>query len=290
MKKSSCYCRSGPGRLLDALSCFFRGVVMSEKWVEKLVSHAVAADPGPEYEVMPRISCTIFDNLTIRIAYKAYTTQNSTGFRMDMTNWVKIPLPQHIAPTFSAERICAAAPLKHLHICAISAHRSDLRRAGKEGLFKRSLSKREFLHKFSPHNLEVQRNKNERFVKFLNQVQQGKLFDRPAYTSPWTAYIQTMPTMPERLQGSYEDVEYELNHMRQNCKDHGSPCNHSCARSLPSRRISRVPCGVPSLFADYSSIRATPALSTSSSSHKPLELNHSTMHQLSFEPGLCSPS
>mmetsp|Transcript_12708 Transcript_12708/g.22262 ORF Transcript_12708/g.22262 Transcript_12708/m.22262 type:complete len:100 (-) Transcript_12708:265-564(-) len=32
-----------------------------------------------------------------------------------------------------------------------------------------------------------------------------------------------MPTMPERLQGSYEDVEYELNHMRQNCKDHGSP-------------------------------------------------------------------
>mmetsp|Transcript_40896 Transcript_40896/g.101654 ORF Transcript_40896/g.101654 Transcript_40896/m.101654 type:complete len:207 (-) Transcript_40896:290-910(-) len=126
MKKSSCYCRSGPGRLLDALSCFFRGVVMSEKWVEKLVSHAVAADPGPEYEVMPRISCTIFDNLTIRIAYKAYTTQNSTGFRMDMTNWVKIPLPQHIAPTFSAERICAAAPLKHLHICAISAHRSDL--------------------------------------------------------------------------------------------------------------------------------------------------------------------
>mmetsp|Transcript_40897 Transcript_40897/g.101659 ORF Transcript_40897/g.101659 Transcript_40897/m.101659 type:complete len:214 (-) Transcript_40897:184-825(-) len=63
MKKSSCYCRSGPGRLLDALSCFFRGVVMSEKWVEKLVSHAVAADPGPEYEVMPRISCTIFDNL-----------------------------------------------------------------------------------------------------------------------------------------------------------------------------------------------------------------------------------
>mmetsp|Transcript_16500 Transcript_16500/g.37753 ORF Transcript_16500/g.37753 Transcript_16500/m.37753 type:complete len:234 (-) Transcript_16500:500-1201(-) len=155
MKKSSCYCRSGPGRLLDALSCFFRGVVMSEKWVEKLVSHAVAADPGPEYEVMPRISCTIFDNLTIRIAYKAYTTQNSTGFRMDMTNWVKIPLPQHIAPTFSAERICAAAPLKHLHICAISAHRSDLRRAGKEGLFKRSLSKREFLHKFSPHNLHT---------------------------------------------------------------------------------------------------------------------------------------
>lgn len=95
------------GRFKDAVACFFRGVLLSDDWVERLVARALELDPGPPYEVLQGIGACIFDNLTIRVAYKSYSTQDSTGYRLDMTNWVKMPLPKYLMPnSIDADTIC----------------------------------------------------------------------------------------------------------------------------------------------------------------------------------------
>lgn len=43
------------GRFKDALACFFRGVLLSDDWVEKLVARAIELDPGPPYKVLQGI-------------------------------------------------------------------------------------------------------------------------------------------------------------------------------------------------------------------------------------------
>lgn len=98
-------------RFKDALACFFRGVLLSDEWVERLVARALEMDPGPPYEVLQGIGACIFDNLTIRVAYKSYSTQDSTGYRLDMTNWVKMPLPKQLLPNSTdAATICKLLP------------------------------------------------------------------------------------------------------------------------------------------------------------------------------------
>lgn len=95
-------------RLADALAFFFRGALMSDAWTEKLIKRAVEFDPGPGYEVLDGVSACMFDNLTIRVGYKSYATQTSAGFRLDMTNWVRMPVPKHVgAANFNAAQICA---------------------------------------------------------------------------------------------------------------------------------------------------------------------------------------
>lgn len=96
------------GRFQDSLGCFFRGVMLSDKWIERLIRDGVQADPGPQYTCIEGIGATMFDNLTIKIGYKSYCTQSSGGFRCDMTNWIKMEIPRSVVgPQFDAQKICA---------------------------------------------------------------------------------------------------------------------------------------------------------------------------------------
>jgi len=89
------------------LSCFFKGAMLSDAWVESLIIRALERDPGPDYEELSGVGASCFDNLTIRVAYKAYSTQDSTGFRMDMTNWATMTIPRAVATAnFDARKIC----------------------------------------------------------------------------------------------------------------------------------------------------------------------------------------
>ena len=72
----------------------------------------------------------------------------------------------------------------------------------------------DFTAKFLHNNHDVKSNKLRRFSKFLLAASEGKLFKRPAYTPKYKAHLTYHDPMPGVLQSSYEDVEFELNKMR----------------------------------------------------------------------------
>lgn len=61
--------------------------------------------------------------------------------------------------------------------------------------------------------MNISNNKAERFTRFLQHAAAGTLFDRPDYTSTWTAYLSAQPAIFGRLQGKYEDVVHEMDHI-----------------------------------------------------------------------------
>lgn len=110
-------------RLEEAITCFFRGALMSISWTEKLIARALELDPGPSYESLPGVGACLFDNLTIKVAYKSYATQNTAGHRLDMTNWAQVAVPRHlVAPNFSIASICAPPQHTSAYKC-IQRHR-----------------------------------------------------------------------------------------------------------------------------------------------------------------------
>jgi hypothetical protein len=95
-------------RFRDGLTCFFRGVLLSDTWVEALLGDAMRFDPGATYAVLDGVGAAMFDNLTIKIGYKAYSTQDDTGYSLDMTNWLTLDVPRALAPAnFHVNAICA---------------------------------------------------------------------------------------------------------------------------------------------------------------------------------------
>jgi hypothetical protein len=72
----------------------------------------------------------------------------------------------------------------------------------------------DFTAKFLLNNREVQSNKMRRFTNYLRATSDGTLFKRPAYTPQYKAYLTYHDPMPEVLQSSYADVEFEVNKMR----------------------------------------------------------------------------
>ena len=56
--------------------------------------------------------------------------------------------------------------------------------------------------------------KEARFTKYLSEAVNGKLFARPKVKPLWLPRMQWEPPIPGKTQTSYDDVEYELNAMR----------------------------------------------------------------------------
>ena len=71
-----------------------------------------------------------------------------------------------------------------------------------------------FTSKFMLSNFEILANKRNRFTMFLHASAAGTLFSRPQVHPLYVAHLKYHPPMWGVLQGSYDDVEAELNRMR----------------------------------------------------------------------------
>lgn len=76
------------------------------------------------------------------------------------------------------------------------------------------LSMGRFASKFLVDNSEILRHKQSRFTSFLKKAADGTLFQRPSSKPRWLAYMTYHEPMFGVLQSSYEDVEAELNILR----------------------------------------------------------------------------
>ena len=117
------YKTKADGAFLDALGCFFKGAIMSDEWTEKFVQRALLRRPSCPFTPVPDFGLTAFDNLQIRIGYKAFATQDTAGvttnYMLDMTNWLTFDIPAHVAPQLPDGRIreisAQRAHEPHLH-------------------------------------------------------------------------------------------------------------------------------------------------------------------------------
>lgn len=181
-----------PDAVWNAMSYFGR-VVMSRSWTEELCDDALARDPGPRYPVARGISAAVFDNFMMRIGYGSYSTSDSSGSRLEMTNWATAFIPAIAVPgDFSIDRMLENG-----------------------GIFRNDWRLDDFIDLFSPWAEDIVEHQRSRWSKFLEDATQKRIWEKEPFDSPYppTHFHYHEPIM-DRLQSSYDDVNYELNHMR----------------------------------------------------------------------------
>ena len=182
-----------PGVVWDGIGYFTRAV-MSKTWAETLADEAVDCDPGPQYAVVQQITGAVFDNFQMRVGYSSYATANSAGRKIEMTNWATAFLPASAMP--AAFDVLGAL--------------------GAGGIFRTDLSRDAVLDSFSLLAPDIVSNMKSRFISFLNAAASGcDLWLHETYNSPYppTKFHYHDPIF-DRLQSSYEDVNFELDTMR----------------------------------------------------------------------------
>ena len=92
----------------------------------------------------------------------------------------------------------------------------------------RYLSRGDFRAKFRAIEPSISANRRRRFVRFVQAAGAGTLFDLPNYVSTWKAHTKTQPAMFDRLQGSYADVEFELDAIRSRFTGGGGGSGDTC--------------------------------------------------------------
>ena len=90
----------------DSISFLMKGALMSETWVEKFMKEASLARPLPTEPMIPRVMVTVFDNLTMNVAYHSFSVGGVTGEQLDMTNWFAVNIPKWLAPTLDGMNAC----------------------------------------------------------------------------------------------------------------------------------------------------------------------------------------
>ena len=167
---------------------------MSRTWAEELCDAAVDRDPGPNYPTAEGISAAVFDNLMMNVGYSSFATGGQAGIKIEMTNWATLFLP------------AAAMPTAYVGMDAL---------LGAGGIFRTDVSMETFINAFSPHALDIVRNQRARWASFLDKAAAGSIWDTEPYNSPYppTKFFYHPPIF-DRLQSSYEDVNFELDVMR----------------------------------------------------------------------------
>ena len=177
---------------------FFSRLVVSRDTAEAICELALARDPGPPYATttVAGISGAVFDNYTIQVGYGSYATTERKGERYDMTNWATVHLPAATAPK------CTKEVLK-----AVRGRRS--------GIFREDVSISAFVQSFSIVAPAIVANQHERWRHYLQLASSNRLDQRPAFVSPYppTHFVWQLP-IKDRLQSSYEDVNFEMNYIR----------------------------------------------------------------------------
>ena len=96
------YKSKADGGYVNAIGCFFKGATMSDEWTERFVERAKTRRPSCPFTPVPDFGLTVFDNLQIRIGYKGFNTQDSSGvtsnFMLDMTNWLTFDIDTRAVP------------------------------------------------------------------------------------------------------------------------------------------------------------------------------------------------
>lgn len=182
-----------PGPVWDAMG-YFSNVVMGRTWTGELCDMAVKRDPGPSYAVAEGITAAVFDNFMMKVNYGGYAVGGVVGTKIEMTNWASVFLPSLVMP---AGFIGFPALLS----------------AG--GIFRTDLSMDDFLDGFSLHSPDIVRNQRVRWAAFLDMAKDGSLWDGAEFDSPYppTKFFFHDPIW-DRLQSSYEDVNFEVDTMR----------------------------------------------------------------------------
>ena len=173
---------------------YFGRAVMGRSWTEEICDAAVDRDPGPSYPTAESISAAVFDNFMMNVGYSSYASGGQAGRKIQMTNWASLFLP------------AAAMPPTYMGIDAL---------LGAGGIFRTDVSIETFIDAFSPFALDIVRNQRARWASFLDKAAAGCIWDTDDYNSPYppTKFFYHTPIF-DRLQSSYEDVNFELNLMR----------------------------------------------------------------------------
>lgn len=174
---------------------YFGRFVMSRKWTEELCDIAMQRDPGPQYPVVEGITAAVFDNLSMQAAYSSFSVDGEAGTRLEMTNWATVFLP------------AAAMPAAFAGIDAV---------LGSGGIFKRLINLDEFLDSFSMYAADIVHNQRARWKKYLDLAAGGSsIWETEQFDSPYPrTRFYYHPPIFDRLQSSYEDVNFEINTMR----------------------------------------------------------------------------
>ena len=182
-----------PKPVWQAVTYFGRSV-MSRSWTEQLCDDAIERDPGPSYPVAEGITAAVFDNLMMKVGYSGHATSNSDGRKIEMTNWATVFLP------------AATMPPGYTGMAALLD-------AG--GIFRTDLDLEDFIDGFSMLAPDIFRNQRSRWGMFLDMAAAGSIWAVEHFNSPYppTRFHFHDPIF-DRLQSSYDDVNFELDLMR----------------------------------------------------------------------------
>ncbi|KAL3908151.1 MAG: hypothetical protein SGPRY_009909, partial [Prymnesium sp.] len=181
-----------PSPVWNSISYLSR-MVMSYDWAEGIADKAAAKDPGPTYEVAQGITAAVFENLTMQSDYSSFATTTASGAQMNMTNLSTAFVPTLAIPDgFDIDKML-----------------------GGGGLFRQDLKLPDFLDLFSIHHLAMIAHQRTRWSEWLDAAARNDIWDKKTYDSPYspTKFHYHDPIFG-RLQASYDDVNFELNLMK----------------------------------------------------------------------------
>ena len=169
-------------------------VLLSRNWVQDLVQEAMEYYPGPGYECIDWASATVFDNYTAQFNYDARHTSDTQGERLDMTNWATIFLPRATLPHVDLGNLPGATPLQRT--------------------FKPNFDKFSVAELCTPLHADIVSYRRARWTESFAAIRAGSYFDRPNYHPPVAHCCYWQRPMRDVMQSKNEDVEYEINYMR----------------------------------------------------------------------------
>lgn len=190
--------------------------VMSRSWTVQLCEDALLRDPGPPYKTASGMTGAVFDNFMMKVGYGSYATHESKARRFEMTNWASVFLPSNsVSDNFNIQTML-----------------------GNGGMFRDDLALSDFLDLFSPVNMDIMNNKRQRWSQFLDRAIDGTLWTKDVYDSPYppTHFHWHDPIM-DRLQSSYDDVNFELDLMRRSNYHRYSNCIQIGGDGLSYQRL-----------------------------------------------------
>eukprot|EP00965_Chrysotila_dentata_P258552 6213259-Pleurochrysis_carterae.AAC.2 len=167
------------------------GLLASRDWTQEFAEFTTSFRPEPSTPGLPKVGAVMFDNYTRRTLYASQKTSVSGGFLLHMTNSCSMHVPRSLSP---------------IDFNPMQLFRQPFRSP--------RLSMATFTTKFAFNNSEIVNNKKARFTAFLKNAAAGTLFKRPSTKPSWLAHLTYHEPMWYVLQSSYEDVETELNTLR----------------------------------------------------------------------------
>jgi hypothetical protein len=178
---------------------FFSPLVMSRQWTEQLCDEALARNPGCPYKATESgLSAACFDNFSIKVGYGSYATVDRKGERFDMTNWCWASIAANAVPP-----------------------NLDLRSMVRStGIFRDELVLDEFVDLFAMKNASIVSNQQRRWIRYLDAAARQDFDVKPTFTSPYPpTHFEWKDPILDRLQSSYEDVNFEIDHIRKHAPE-----------------------------------------------------------------------